>query len=588
VSHRTLLALLALTAVHLLVTTAWLGLDEGVQYTDAAYHYSQVAELARAAEDGAEGLRLRAQTDENQRYGGVWYGVAVAISAGTGLHPARLILGCAALLIPLLLFGVYVVGWEFGRPDRREATGLVAAAVVGLLPGIFNYTRVFVLDLALAVAVTWGIAAILAALRAVREDRRPTLALAGVWIAFALAAGIKLNALAFLAGPLWVLARPFLRDRFARGRRRLLLELGALGAFGAGAVGWLLLGPRGPAIRRTIVEATWPGAAVEYVRNGAVGELPGHWFGHLRDASWDVAYTTALSTLGPVWALVALAAFVWYFARRYGCEDPAGRIERDLAFWWFTPPALLVVAFLRGLYDERYVLPLLPLVAVLIAASALDSARRARPVAAAGLLLYGAVNYAFVSFPVLPTLRPLACLTVPGWAPDSRSGPELWLCGLYPEYRFLERTTTPQRPDPVIASIERRLRPERARVGRPLKAVFLDDLNETFYRLYQRDLFGASLLEHEDALLVHQCWDERWMTAVFETPLQVERILADADVVLMRHGTPSSGAERAVRGRRCIVFWRQAENFVLGGSDPVGDGTEVRFYLRVGDVDFLD
>jgi len=247
------------------------------------------------------------------------------------------------------------------------------------------------------------------------------------------------------------------------------------------------------------------------------------------------------------------------------------------------------VGFLRGLYDERYLLPLLPLVAVLIAAAALDlpgRLRRASAVLALGL--WACANFVLVSFPLLPTARPAACLTVPGWAPESRSGPELWLCGLYPEYRFLERTTTPRRHDPVIASIERRLRPERERLGRPLKAVFLDDMNETFYRLYQRDLFGSSLLRHDDALLVHQCWDERWMTAVFETPMQVERILAKADVVLMRYGTPSEGSDRAVRGRRCSVFWRQAENFVLGGSDAIGDGTEVRFYLRVANVDFLD
>ncbi len=587
-SHRILFALLALAAAHLVVTAGWLRLDEGVQYTDAAFHYSQVSELSRAAGEGAEGLRLRAETDENQRYGGLWYGVAAALGAATGLHPARLILGCAALLIPLLLFGVYVIGWEFGRPDRREQTGLVAAVVVGLLPGIFNYTRVFVLDLALAAAVTWAVVAVLAALRAIREERSPAWPLAGVWLGFLLAASIKLNALAFLAGPIWVLARPFLADRFARGRRRLLLELGGLAAFGAAATGWLLWGPRGPAIRRTLVEATWPGAAVDHIRNGALGELPAHFGGHLRDASWDVVHATAMSTLGPIWSLVALAAFVWFFARRYGCEDPTGRVQRDLAFWWFTLPAVLVVGFLRGLYDERYVLPLLPLVAVLVAVSALDLGRRVRGGAVAALVLFGAVNFAFVSFPILPTLRPLACVTVPGWAPESRSGPALWLCGLYPEYRFLERTTTPQRPDPVITSIERRLRPERARRGRPLKAVFLDDLNETFYRLYQRDLFGASLLEHESALLVHQCWDERWMTAVFETPMQVERILAEADVVLMRHGTPSKGADRAVRGRRCTVFWRQADNFVLGGSDPLGDGTEVRLFLRVGDVDFLE
>lgn len=587
-NHRILLALLGLTAAHLLVTAGWLRLDEGVQYTDAAFHYSQVSEIVHAAEDGLDGLRARADTDENQRYGGLWYAVAAVLSAATGIHPSRLILGCAGLLIPLLLFGSYVVGWELGRPERREATGLMAAALVGLLPGVFNYTRVFVLDLALAAAVLWGIAATLAALRARREDRDTRLALAAVWLTFLLAAAIKLNAVAFLLGPLWVLARPVLRSRWGAAPRRLGFEIAAL-SFLVGLAGvWLATGPRGPAIRRTLTEATWPGAALDHLRNGAGGELFAHYATHVRHASWDVTYTTLTSTLGPLWCLIALGSFVWFFGRRYGCEDPAGRVQRDLVFWWFTPPALLVVGFLRGLYDERYVLPVLPLVAVLVAVALLDLRGRVARPALAGVLLWGVLNAAFVSFPLLSTARPAACLTLPGWAPESRSGPAVWMCALYPESRFLERTTTPQPPDPVIASIERRLRPERERLGRPLKAVFLDDLNETFYRLYQRDLFGSSLLQHEDALLVHRCWDERWMTAVFETPLQVERILAQADVVLMRHGTLAKGADRAVRGRRCTVFWRQADNFVLGGSDPVGDGTEVRFYLRVGDVRFLD
>jgi len=588
VPHRVLFALLGLCALHLLITGVWLGLDEGVQYTDAAFHHSQVTELARAADGGLESLRVQADTDENQRYGALWYGVAAGLSKAVGLHPARLILACAALLIPLLIFGAYALGWEVGRPDRRVATGLLAAGLVGLLPGIFNYTRVFVLDLALAAAVAWTLAAILAALRAQRERRDPRPALAGVWLGFVASVGIKLNAVAFLAGPLWILARPLLKHRWAYARRRFMLEAAGFIALAAGASAWLLFGSRGPAIRRTLIEATWPGSLYDHVRNGAGGEFAGHYFTHLREASWDVTYTTLLSTLGPIWSALGLAAFVWYFGRRYGCEDGAGRIDRDLMFWWFTPPAVLVVAFLRGLYDERYVLPLLPLVAVLVAVAVLDLPTRFRRGAAAGVLLWGAANFAMVSFPLLPTARPAGCITVPGWAPEARSGPELWLCGLYPEYRFLERTTTPRRPDPVISSIERRLRPERERVGRPLKAVFLDDLNETFYRLYQRDLFGSSLLKHEDALLVHQCWDERWMTAVFETPMQVERILADADVVLMRYGTPSEGSDRAVRGRRCSVFWRQAENFVLGGSDAIGDGTEVRFYLRVGGVDYLD
>lgn len=569
-----LLALLCVTYVAL--DAAWLFADEGVQTTDAAYHFSRIA----AAREGLAAFDLGAGFD-GQRYGGLWYLLAALVSLVTGLEPPRLLLGLALLLRPLLVVGVYRLGFELGRDGRREATGLLAAALTLLLPGLVNYGRVLVLDLPLAVAVTWGVAFALAALRA-HLGSRPDLegrARLGLLACTALALLVKLNGLAFLLGAWWVVLRPGLR-RMWRGDRRRLLLLGAVGG-GIGAVtsAVLLLGPRGEALRRTLVEALWPGTLLfGYLPEGSWREFPGDWWRASLDQVWEATYYTLLQTLTPPLALASLVAFLWFFGRRYGCEDRLGHPQRDLLFWWFIIPAVGVTLLLRGLYDERYVVPLLPMVAAVLAVGLADLPRKLAPVAAAGFLLAGALNHGFVHHDVWPTARPWACTWVDGWSRSARVDQTVWLCGAYPAYSFMDRPSAPTHLDLPLDALEETLAARSATVGRPLRAVFLDDLYEVFYRLFQRSLLADSPpLRHQDVLLVTDCWDEARMAAVFESKQEVDRQIRAADVVLMRYG---AGPDGGIRGRRCDVFWSETAFFTLLDEEPLADGTVVRIYGR--------
>jgi hypothetical protein len=570
-------ALVGLSALWIGLDVAWLSADEGVQTTDAAYHLSRIAALRGKL----LGLEPSGGFD-GQRYGGLVYALGAWASLVVGLDPTRLLTVFSAVSRPLLVAATWRLGWELGAPGRRQATGLVAACVAPLLPGLTNYGRVVVLDGPLTVAVAWAVVFALAIVRLERAGEPRRRAAAGLALCLLLALLIKLNALAFLLGPLWIVVRPGIRRAWAGSRARLLggLAVASLG-LAALALG-LLTGPRGGALRRTLVEATWPGALLfGYLPAGTVGEAPGDWVRATLAHSWEAVYFTWLQTLSPPWALGGLAALVWFFGRRRGCEDPLAHDQRDLAFWWLTPPVFAILALLRGLYDERYVLPLLPLVAALLAVGAMDlRGRWPRRTVVAIALLGGALNHGFVHHDLWPTARPLACVTVPGWGGSARVGQSLWACAAYPDYRFMDRPAAPSQGAWPVAAIEEALAPLAARAGRPLRAVFLDDLYEVFYRLFQASLLAdGPLLQHEDMLLITECWDEEQMTAVFETPREVDRQIRSADVVLMRYGTPRDG-DGGLRGRRCSVFWTQTVWFEDAGEVPLPDGTTVRIWSR--------
>ena len=155
------LLVLLLAAFQIAANLLWLSHDEGVQYTDAAFHYSQVVERHQALLQGAEALQEQSRTDERQRYGSLYYLVATGISLITGAQAPALLAGLSVLLWPLLLLGAYRLGFELAHPKRREQTGLLTATFAGLVPGLFNYSRVLVLDLPLAIAVCWSIALLL-------------------------------------------------------------------------------------------------------------------------------------------------------------------------------------------------------------------------------------------------------------------------------------------------------------------------------------------------------------------------------------------------------------------------------------------
>jgi len=593
------LLVLTLATLHIAANSLWLSWDEGVQYTDAAFHYSQVAERHQALQAGAAALEERSLTDENQRYGSFYYLVATAISLVTGPRPGALLTGLSVLLWPMLLFGAYRLGFELGHPERREVTGLLTAAVASLLPGLFNYSRVLVLDLPVTIAVCWSLALLL---QSMREDdgRRRTRARAGATLALVLGLAIKVNVLAFLAGPLWVALRPSLARAWREDRRAFGKGAAALAGLGGLLAGWLLLGSRSEAIIETLRDSTWPGKLIGYAADGALGDYPAHYLAALRSHSWEIIYYTSLQSFTPALLLVTLGALVWFFARERGCVEPAARAQRDLVFWALAIPTFGVVFVLRDIYDERYLLPLLPLCAALVAIATLDIPKRVlRRGAVATLLLAGTINFAAISFDALPGLRPLACASVSGWAPESRVGSELWLCALYPEYSFMDRRSTPttsddsaplagHNADRVLARMETILRPTRSEFGRPLRLVFLDDLYGLFYRTFDRalstsgrpDTDSPTLFRQEDLLLLSKCTDRRWLTAMFESLEGIEATIDAADVVVMRYGTPDGARDSSLRGRRCLVFWSQQHNWRHTGTIDLVDGTSVEMYQR--------
>ncbi len=556
---RALAIILLLCALHVGANLHWLSQDAGVQFTDAAYHWGQVVEARDALTTGR--VVDLDRVEDKQRYGELVYGVATLVSVAMGPNPGKVLLGLSVLLWPLLLFGGFKLGWELAPPERRERTGLITAAFIGLVPGLFNYSRTLVLDLPLAIAVLWANVFLI---RLLRDRTRGTAIKAALWALIAL--NIKVNAIAFLAGPLWVATKPW--------RKRLLIAAPIVAALGLLA---LAATSRFGALGTTLGEATWPGAALAYASEGALSAWPGDWLRFAWAQSWEVAYFTVLQSLSPPILLVALAASIHYFARRRGCEDPVARAQRDAAFWWFVLPTLGVIAVLRGLYDERYVLPLLPLLAALVAVAL---AELRKPALTAAVLAGAAMNFAVISFGILPTARPFACATAPGWTASPRVDARIWLCGLYPAYEFMDRPSTPVPNDGEAVRALQWMEPLAAEVGHPLRAAFVDELYDLFYGLLHEEVVAHKTLDPAAMLLVTKCRDEGWIDAMFGSVQALDTTLASHDLVVMRYGSPSEGPDQGVRGRRCAVFWDVEDRFELRDELPLPDGTSLRAYLR--------
>jgi hypothetical protein len=594
--RRAVVLVLLLAALQVSANQLWLSWDEGIQYTDAAFHYSQVVERKEALSGGSAALVEQWHTDEKQRYGSFYYLLATGVSLLTGSEARNLLGGLSLVLWPLLLLGSFRLGFELAAPGRQIHAGLLSAAFAGMLPGLFNYSRVLVLDLPLAIAVAWTTAFLLAAIRKPQKARRMWL---GAGISLTLGLAIKINALAFLIGPLWVAARAPLRALSKNDRKRFvqIVTATAIGILACSC--WLLLGARSSAIIETILDSTWPGKLVGYAQDGALSSYPGHYLKALQSHSWEVFYYSTLQSFTPPLLIAVLSACIWFFARKRGCQDPLAHTQRDLVFWAVAVPMVGVVFLLGDIYDERYLLPLLPLFAALVGSMLWDIPHRLlRNGTLAVIVVGGTLNFAAISFDVLPALRPLACGTVAGWSPHSRVGNELWLCALYPKYHFMDRASSPlgaggggpldgERGAQALREIEARLQPLREEAGQPLAATFLDDLYPLFYRSYdqslrrtRRDSRHPPLFRQQDLLLLSKCTNRGWLTALFESLDGIEETIAGSDVVLMRYGSPNDPNDTALRGRRCIVFWQQQRHWLHLGDVTLSDGTSVRLYRR--------
>ncbi|MEE2828295.1 MAG: hypothetical protein VX498_03825, partial [Myxococcota bacterium] len=579
---RTQFVLLALlTLLHIGANALWLSHDEGVQFTDAAYHYSQVIDMRHALQAGTEGLATLPENNEKQRYGSLWYAISALISLVTGPEANSVLIGVSVLLWPLLLWGAWRLGAQLAPPERREPAGLLSAALCGFIPGIFNYSRTVVLDLPLAIAVLWSLVLLLELQSSHRRAEDPSRLRWGLAAVVLVALSIKINAAAFLLGPALAVFHPGVQ-RLWQTNRRQLLQAGLIIGLVLGVLGlWLFTGSRGPALRQTLAGATWPGTFVAYLLEGRISTFPfRHYISSVWGLSWDMTYYTVLQSFTPLLAVPVLGSYLWFFGRRRGCKDEAARAQRKVMFGWFILPVLGLMLGLRGgIYDERYLIPLLPQAAALIAVTVVELGRaRLRLGFGAALVAIFGLNFGIVSFNLFPNQRPALCFKLPGWTSTDRVNDGLWTCVAYSEYNFMDRPSHPSRTDWSLDAAEATLRPERDRLGRPLRAVFLDDLYEFFYRAFQRDLLREYLYRHEDMLLVTQCWDEEWAQAVWGSVDGLKTTIAQADVVLVREGLPFRSEEEFNRGHRCSMF--DGEGFSSQGKVPLNDGTLLNIYFK--------
>lgn len=556
---------------------AWLAADSGTQYTDAAFHWAQFVERWTVVAAGGEGFSTLLGTDERQRYGGLWYWFAAVLGQATGPEPRAILSALAVPLRVALAVAAADLGWSFGVPGRRALTAGLFAGSTLLLPGIQNYGRVFVLDLPLTVAV---LAALAAWFRLLMPGAGPLLRVVAVSLTV-VAAAIKLNALVFLVGPALVALRPRAGADRPRVSWRALVMAGVLGVLLP-----VILGGRLAHLGETFEDATWPGKALGYFRSGSAEHLLGDWGRSTRNQIWEIFYFSALQSLGVPWSAAGALGLGWIFARRHGCRGPLGR-EQRLALFLFMVPAAAFCAFLqRSLYDERYLLPILPAAALGVAATIADLPSRLLRVGAAVVaLLGGTALAAHQHFDSFGLVEPLFCTRIEGPAGGERVGASIDLCALYPSPMFLDRSARPELDTSPATALERRLEHASTVLGRPLSTVFLDDLYGLFYLVHQRAWLAPTIgamptFSAADLLLVDRCWSDQAIRDGHGSVEALDQRILGADVVVLRYGA-RAGEDEILRGRRCLPFWSVRDSFVLAGDVALPDGTSARFFQRV-------
>lgn len=70
--------------------------------------------------------------------------------------------------------------------------------------------------------------------------------------------------------------------------------------------------------------------------------------------------------------LATIAAYGWFFGRRRGCEEPLAHAQRDAMFLWWAVPVVMLLTWPDGPNVERWLLPLLPQAAALIAVTVVE------------------------------------------------------------------------------------------------------------------------------------------------------------------------------------------------------------------------
>ena len=85
--------------------------------------------------------------------------------------------------------------------------------------------------------------------------------------------------------------------------------------------------------------------------------------------------------------------------------------------------------------------------------------------------------------------------------------------------------------------------------------------------------------------MITRCWDEDWMTSVWGSTDTLAATIAQADVLLMRYGSPKANPQQTgearderLRGRRCTIF--DESQFALEDELHFLDGTSLRVYFK--------
>lgn len=252
--------------------------------------------------------------------------------------------------------GVWLVFW-IGARLFRPGVGLLASAILALIPQFVAHSQNNLKDTPLAVAFT---AAVLLLHTAVRRDRLWLFAASGVLVGYAYA--IKPNGVfVWAVVGLWLLVTEPVRLR-----RWLRLGGGLALSVAAACVTVLAVWPyyrHAPVIRFLETLRTFRA----HVYNELVFYLGQHVAAH--DVPWHFPYvmlalTAPLAVLGLLVVSLALLARAW--ATRSEDRSPLTL----LWLWLLVPPTLQVVSGAAMLDGIRHYLPVLPAMALLAAAGA--------------------------------------------------------------------------------------------------------------------------------------------------------------------------------------------------------------------------
>jgi 4-amino-4-deoxy-L-arabinose transferase-like glycosyltransferase len=353
----------------------WIASDTRPPEGDPATHLRRALGYAQAMESASPGTLVYLWT--RAEYGMYTYPPLVHVLTGgfiaVGLDPTRAAVVANALFLWMLLLGVM----RIGRVAWGQAGGIAAAGLAGVMMGLATLMRHAYLDFPLAALIAW------CCWQLVRtrglECRRASVWL-GVWAGLAMLA--KPMAAIFLVGPgLWTLWRAGIPWRnWPRWRNGAI----AVGTMVAVAGSWYAFH-----LPLMLAIAHYNQAVAPVIEGD-----PTPWT--LAGATYYLHLMTFMHAGLPLMATAAVALGVGV-GRGIVCQrrvaDPVRRDARALVLWWLIAGYVLIsVAVVNK--DERYGVPLLPALALLIGSLASQERRWHRAVAIAGLALCALPYYA--------------------------------------------------------------------------------------------------------------------------------------------------------------------------------------------------